>query len=101
GLAEHMSEVLASGLEVLQSIYNNQLQVLNNRLALLVGYLTIIGTALLVPNTIATVAGNMMFQFTPRDQNWYLSIIIGSTIVATILSWWIVKKKGLLPRTYE
>ena len=26
GLAEHMSEVLASGLEVMQSIYNNQLQ---------------------------------------------------------------------------
>jgi magnesium transporter len=101
GLAEHMSEVLASGLEVLQSIYNNQLQVLNNRLALLVGYLTIIGTALLVPNTIATVAGNTMFQFTPADQGWYLTVIIGSTVFATILSWWIVKKKGLLPRTYE
>jgi magnesium transporter len=33
-LSEHMSDVLASGLEVLQSIYNNQLQILNNRLAL-------------------------------------------------------------------
>ena len=33
GLAEHMSEVLASGLEVMQTIYNNQLQHLNNRLA--------------------------------------------------------------------
>ncbi len=97
GLAEHMSEVLASGLEVLQSIYNNQLQVLNNRLALLVGYLTIIGTALLVPNTIATVASNSMFQFTPADQGWYLALLIGSTVFATIISWWIVKKKGLLP----
>jgi len=28
GLAEHMSEVLASGLEVMQTIYNNQLQML-------------------------------------------------------------------------
>src|SRR3989338_9746880 len=54
-LAEHLSEVLASGLEVLQSIYNNQLQVLNNKLAMVVTYLTIIGTAVLVPNTIATV----------------------------------------------
>ncbi|HEX7364617.1 MAG TPA: CorA family divalent cation transporter, partial [Dehalococcoidia bacterium] len=53
GLAEHLSEVLASGLEVLQSIYNNQLQVLNNRMAMIMTYLTILGTAVLVPNTLA------------------------------------------------
>ena len=97
GLAEHLSEVLASGLEVLQSIYNNQLQILNNRLALLVAYLTIIGTALLVPNTIATVAGNAMFNFTPADAGWYLGLIVCSTAVATFFSWWAVKKLGLLP----
>jgi magnesium transporter len=97
-LAEHMSEVLASGLEVLQSIYNNQLQILNNRLALMVGYLTIIGTALLVPNTIATIAGNQMFPFTTMDIPAYLGLLIGSTIVATIVSWWAVKKYGLLPK---
>ena len=97
-LAEHMSEVLASGLEVLQSIYNNQLQILNNRLALMVGYLTIIGTALLVPNTIATIAGNQMFPFTTMDIPAYLSLLIGSTIIATIVSWWAVKKYGLLPK---
>jgi magnesium transporter len=97
GLAEHLSEVLASGLEVLQSIYNNQLQVLNNRLAMLVAYLTIIGTALLVPNTIATVAGNPMFHFTEKDIPLYLGTIVVSTIVATILSWWVVKKAGWLP----
>jgi len=28
-LSEHMSEVLVSGLEVIQTIYNNQLQMLN------------------------------------------------------------------------
>jgi magnesium transporter len=97
-LAEHMSEVLASGLEVLQSIYNNQLQILNNRLALMVGYLTIIGTALLVPNTIATIAGNQMFPFSQMDIPAYLSLLIGSTIIATIVSWWAVKKYGLLPK---
>jgi magnesium transporter len=97
GLAEHLSEVLASGLEVLQSIYNNQLQLLNNRLALLVAYLTIVGTALLVPNTIATVAGNSMFGFTSGDVVPYLSLIVVSTVVATILSWWVVKRLGLLP----
>ena len=97
-LSEHMSEVLASGLEVLQSIYNNQLQILNNRLALMVGYLTIIGTALLVPNTIATIASNQMFPFTQMDIPMYLIILIGSTLVATIFSWWAVKKLGLLPK---
>ncbi|MCX6665951.1 MAG: magnesium transporter CorA [Euryarchaeota archaeon] len=101
GLAEHLSEVLASGLEALQSIYNNQLQVLNNRLALMVGYLTIIGTALLVPNTIATVAGNNMFEFTKNDAPWYLSLIVISTVVATVVSWYAVKKLGLLPKSPE
>lgn len=98
GLAEHLSDVLASGLEVLQSIYNNQLQLLNNRLALLVAYLTIIGTALLVPNTIATVMGNSMFGFNAADEGWYVALIIFSTIFATILSWWVVNKMGLLPK---
>ena len=101
GLAEHLSEVLASGLEVLQSIYNNQLQILNNRLALLVAYLTIIGTALLVPNTIATIASNPVFQLTPKDSFWYISLLFLSTIIATIISWLIVKKMGLLPKSPE
>ncbi len=97
-MAEHLSDVLASGLEVLQSIYNNQLQILNNRLALLVGYLTIIGTALLVPNTIATVMSQTnIFAFTPADLGWYLTLLVGSTIVATVFSWWAVKRVGLLP----
>ncbi|MCX6819304.1 MAG: magnesium transporter CorA [Candidatus Aenigmarchaeota archaeon] len=101
GLAEHLSEVLASGLEVLQSIYNNQLQILNNRLAMLVGYLTIIGTALLVPNTIATVTGNSMFEFAPSDIPWYIGMIIGSTILATVVAWWVLKKINMLPKSPE
>jgi magnesium transporter len=99
GLAEHLSDVLASGLEVLQSIYNNQLQILNNRLALVVAYLTIIGTALLVPNTIATVMGNPMFVFKPEDAGWYLSLIVVSTVVATVIAWLVVKRLGLLPKS--
>jgi len=97
GLAEHLSEVLASGLEVLQSIYNNQLQVLNNRLALLVAYLTIIGTALLVPNTIATIASGSMFEFTSTHVVPYLLFLAVITVVSTIVAWWAVKKLGLLP----
>jgi magnesium transporter len=97
GLAEHMSEVIASGLEVMQSIYNNQLQILNNRMAMVVAYLTIIGTALLVPNTIATALGNSVFDVGPQDLWWYAILMIGGTVVATIGAWAWVKKMGLLP----
>ncbi len=98
GLAEHMSDVLASGLEVMQSIYNNQLQILNNRLAMVVAYLTIIGTALLVPNTIATMLGDAVFNVTPKDIVWYAPVMFFGTAGAVVLSWWWVRKIGLLPK---
>ena len=101
GLAEHLSEVLASGLEVLQSIYNNQLQILNNKLAMVVTYLTIIGTALLVPNTIATVLGNSAFGMGGSDRPWYLVLIVVSTILATIGSFWWVRKFGWMPKNAD
>ena len=98
GLAEHMSDVLSSGLEVLQSIYNNQLQVLNNKLAMVVAYLTVIGTALLVPNTLATVLGNSAFNMAAGDRGWYVILIVVSTVVATIGSFWWVRKYGWIPK---
>jgi magnesium transporter len=101
GLSEHMSEVLASGLEVMQSIYNNQLQILNNRLAMVVAYLTIIGTALLVPNTIATMLGDPVFEVGPQDMVWYAPLMFFGTLLACVGSWWWVKKMGLLPKKAE
>jgi magnesium transporter len=98
GLAEHMSDVLASGLEVMQTIYNNQLQTLNNRLAMVMTYLTIVGTAVLVPNTLATIFSNSAFGMDAGDTWWYLLVIIGSTIGATLFVWWWVRKMGWLPR---
>ncbi len=97
GLAEHLSEVLASGLEVMQSIYNNQLQILNNKMALLVAYLTVIGTAVLVPNTIATALSNPAFQMGPQDVGWYSALLVLSTIVSTLVAYLWVKSRGLLP----
>jgi len=97
GLAEHMSEVLASGLEVMQSIYNNQLQILNNKLAMLVAYLTVIGTAVLVPNTLATALSNPAFQMGPQDAGWYTALLVASTVISTYIAYWWVKSKGLLP----
>ena len=101
GLSEHMSEVLASGLEVMQSIYNNQLQILNNRLAMVVAYLTIIGTALLVPNTIATMLSDAVFEIGPEDMVLYAPLMFFGTLFACIGSWLWVKKMGLLPKKVE
>ncbi len=97
-LAEHMSDVLASGLEVLQTIYNNQLQTLNNRMTLAVAWLTILGTALLVPNTIATYFGSIN-GLDPKVFLWYTIVIVLATINATVLAWWWVGKKVIMPRT--
>jgi magnesium transporter len=101
GLAEHMSEVLASGLEVMQSIYNNQLQILNNRFSLVITYLTIVGTAVLVPNTLATVLGDPVWEIGPQDLWWYLILMIGGTIFSTWAMWFWLKRKGWLPKKPE
>jgi magnesium transporter len=90
-LSEQMSNVLSSGLEVMQSIYNNQLQSLNNRFALVTAYLTVLGTAFLVPNTIATIAGSGIMEGTMAAQWWYLPLLILSTVIATLTSFlWVL-----------
>lgn len=97
-LSEHMSEVLASGLEVLQSIYNNQLQILNNRMAFAMTYLTIIGTAVLVPNTIATVLSNPAFSMSVKDEGWYIGLIFGSTIISVLFTYWWIRRQDWFAR---
>jgi magnesium transporter len=115
GLSEHMSEVLASGIEATQAIYNNQLTtannqltisnnqltVLNNRFAKLAAYLTVVGTALLIPNTIATMLGNSVWVYGPDNLLLYLVLIIGATLVGSAFMWLWIRKKGLLPEDKE
>jgi magnesium transporter len=101
GLAEHMSDVLASGLEVLQTIYNNQLQAMNNRMAYLMTYLTVLGTAVLVPNTLATIFGNSAFAMGPQDIGWYVTMLVGATLLATVLAFWWVRKSGFIPKKMD
>jgi magnesium transporter len=95
-LGEHMSEVLASGLEVLQTIYNNQLQMLNNRLAFLATWLAILATAVMVPNTIATIFGIASIG---ENMNplWAYFWIIVSTVIATMIMYFILRQKKWLP----
>jgi magnesium transporter len=97
-LSEQMSNVLASGLEVLQSIYNNQLQILNNRMTLAVAWLTILGTALLVPNTLATFVGSIG-GMDEKTLLWYIAITILASTNATLLAYWWVSKRILMPKT--
>jgi magnesium transporter len=110
GLSEHMSEVLASGIEATQAIYNNQLTIannqltisnnqltiLNNRFAKLVAYLTIVGTALLIPNTIGTMLGNSVWVYGPSSLGLYLLLMVGATAFGSILMWYWIKRTGLL-----
>jgi magnesium transporter len=102
-LGEHVSEVLASGLGVLQTIYNNQLQMynnqlqlLNNKLALLAGWLAIAATAVAVPNTLATIFGiGKVADILPVEV--ILFVIAASTAIATYFTYTYVKSKGLMP----
>lgn len=105
GLSEHMSEVLASGIEATQAIYNNQLTIannqltiLNNRFAQLAAYLAIVGTAVLIPNTIATILGNAVWVYGPEGLWWYLLLMVGATAGGCILMWVWINKRGLLPK---
>ncbi|VVB61575.1 CorA-like Mg2+ transporter protein [uncultured archaeon] len=98
-LSEHMSEVLASGLEVLQTIYNNQLQMLNNRLAFLATWLAVLGTAVLVPNTLATVFGMPGFAF--LDWKISVALILLSTFLSGYLMYAVMKKKNWIPPKLE
>jgi magnesium transporter len=115
GLSEHMSEVLASGIEATQAIYNNQLTVannqltisnnqltkMNNRFALLAAYLAVVGTALLIPNTIATVLGNSVWVYGPEDLGLYLVLFLGATIIGGLVMWLWIRRQGFLFKAKE
>jgi magnesium transporter len=65
---------------------------MNNRFAIVTAYLTVLGTAFLVPNTIATIAGSGVMNGTMGDQWWYVPLLIITTVLATILSYFWVRK---------
>src|SRR3989338_9044978 len=96
-ISEQMSTVLASGLEVLQSIYNNQLQMLNNRLALVVVWLTVLGTVVLVPNTLATIFSIGTFA-EKIGESTIILIIIGSTLLSGMMAYWYGKRLLIGPK---
>ena len=64
-------------------------------------YLTILGTAVLVPNTLATILSNPAFNMGPQDSGWYIALLVVSTVIATIGAFWLVKKSGLIPKKMD
>ena len=61
------------------------------RSALVTAYLTVLGTAFLVPNTIATIAGSGIMEGHMAAQWWYLPLLVISTVVATAVSFvWVL-----------
>ncbi|HET6405120.1 MAG TPA: CorA family divalent cation transporter [Candidatus Thermoplasmatota archaeon] len=97
-LSEHMSEVLSGGLEVMQSIYNNQLQALNNRMSFVITWLTVLGTAVLVPNTLATVLSAAPPELQIQDPTAFLALMIVSTGLSTFAAWFWVRRRAPIPR---
>jgi magnesium transporter len=65
---------------------------------LAVAWLTILGTALLVPNTIATYFGSIQ-GLDPKTLLWYTAVTVLATVNATVLAFWWVGRKVIMPRT--
>lgn len=97
-LSEHMSEVLSGGLEVMQSIYNNQLQALNNRMSFVITWLTVLGTAVLVPNTLATVFGAWPGGTPISSPLLYFAVMSISTVASTTAAWLWVRRRAPIPQ---
>jgi magnesium transporter len=82
-MSENLMQMIATGINVIQT------QV-SNKLALLVVWFTVAGTAVLVPNTLATI-----FSLFPDHQNnfgWMLSTIVISTIVSAFVTYKYTKR---------
>jgi magnesium transporter len=97
-LSENMSNVLVSGMDILQSLYSNQLLIIGNRLLLVVTWMSLLGTALLVPNTVATIfayAIGLDFDL----MIWSVTVIILATVTMSTLAYWWTKSCTIVPRS--
>ncbi|MFA5313899.1 MAG: CorA family divalent cation transporter, partial [Methanomassiliicoccales archaeon] len=99
-LTEHMSEVLVSGTTMLQTLHNNQLLIINNRLVLVMTWMTIIGTMVLVPNTLATIIG-YMYTVPEGHFIWTMAVIIVSTVACTFSAYYWIYSHMQLAETPE
>jgi magnesium transporter len=87
-MAEHVLEVLAGGMSVLQTMFQANLQSVSNLMTSVLLWLTIFGTAILLPNTLATIYGIPFLPFDPEGGNWIFIAL--SLALSTVLGTWIV-----------
>ena len=60
------------------------------------GVLTLLGTAVLVPNTLATAIGAMPGGW-PYGNDAYWGLMLASTVVSTGVAWYWVRRRGWIP----
>ena len=90
-MSENVMQVIATGINVIQAE-------VSNKLATLIVWLTVAGTAVLVPNTLATIFG--LFPNTAENLHWMLAVISLSTLLSVFVTYkytkrWKVKSFGM------
>ena len=76
-MAENVMEVIATGITVIQTETSN-------KLTKLIVWLTVAATAVLVPNTIATIFGIPGLEF---SWSWIVPILLISTIISAVITY--------------
>ena len=86
-MAENVMEIISTGITVIQTESTNQL-------TKLIVWLTVAATAVLVPNTLATIFGipNLEFSYV-----WVIPVLIFSTAIASIITFRWTKQYRILP----
>jgi magnesium transporter len=95
-LAEKLTNVLVSGQDVLQGMRANQLLIINNRFLFTITFMTVLGTAILVPNTLATMFG-FIYVVSAEHIWWTILVTAASTVLATLAAYWWVQAKHEMP----
>jgi magnesium transporter len=87
-MAENVLEVLAGGISVLQAMYTANLQSTSNRMTSVLLWLTILGTGILLPNTLATIYG---IPYLPLDSNSdiWIWITLSLGIITGVGTWFV------------
>jgi magnesium transporter len=90
-MSENVMQVVATGINVIQAE-------VSNKLATLIVWLTVAGTAVLVPNTLATVFS--IFPSSDDNFYWMLPALAVSTVISAFVTYrytkrWKVKSFGM------
>ena len=90
-MSENVMQVVATGINVIQAE-------VSNKLATLIVWLTVAGTAVLVPNTLATIFG--LFPSNEGNFYWMIPTLVASTALSALVTYrytkrWKVKSFGM------